>query len=445
VKAKNAIHTFYIESLGCAKNSVDSRSMAELLVRAGYEECAQPEESDLIIVNTCGFIQPAREESLQVLKEFSGAKKQNQYLVAAGCLSEREKQSLAAEVQGLDALLGTRRWAEIVAVVEKLAQPRQSPYFHFPETAHILESGQKIVRAAVQGSSAYLKIADGCDRTCAFCAIPLIKGPMRSRPLANILADALALEAMGVKEIILIAQDTTTYGRDLGMRNGLVRLLRELTAALSEVPWLRFMYTFPGMISDELIALMAQANPILPYLDIPLQHAHPEVLKRMRRPDDMQSVRATLHKIRKAMPQAALRTTFIVGFPGETEAEFRELLDFTEELRFDHVGIFPYYHEEGTAAFGLDGCVPAGVKDERIQRLAALQEEISLSRNREWVDKELDVLIEGVGDGISAGRSFRDAPEIDGLVLLDEVLEVGALVRARVTGAMIHDLIAKKI
>ncbi len=418
--------------------------MAALLDTAGYHEIDEPERSDLIIVNTCGFIQPAREESLCVLKEFAQAKTEGQFLIAAGCLSEREKQQLAREVEGLDALLGTRRWSEIATVVERLQQPRQSPYFYFPETEVILESEQRVVRAAVQGSSAYLKIADGCDRTCAFCAIPAIKGPMRSRPLAEIREDALALQEAGVKEIILIAQDTTTYGRDLGLVDGLPLLLRDLTHAVSEVPWIRFMYTYPGMISDELIALMAQENNILPYLDIPLQHAHPEVLKRMRRPADMRSVRGTLEKIRSAMPQAALRTTFIVGFPGETEQEFQELLDFTAEMRFDHVGIFPYYHERGTAAFGLGDDVPAGVKDERVQRLAALQEDISLSRNQAWVDRELDVLIEGTGDGISAGRSFRDAPEIDGLVLLDEVVEEGAFIHARVTGALIHDLIAKR-
>jgi ribosomal protein S12 methylthiotransferase len=226
--------------------------MAELLMAAGYREASQPEKSDLVIVNTCGFIQPAREESLQVLREFAESKKAGQYLVAAGCLSEREKQQLAREVDGLDALRGTRRWAEIAAVGERLQQPRQSPYFHFPETDHILEDDGNVVRAAVQGSSAYLKIADGCDRLCAFCAIPLIKGPMRSRALADVLADAAALQAAGVREIILIAQDTTTYGRDLGLRDGLTELLRQLNRAVPQVPWIRFMYTFPGMISDEL-------------------------------------------------------------------------------------------------------------------------------------------------------------------------------------------------
>ncbi len=438
------IRTFYIESLGCAKNSVDSRSMAELLVRAGYEETASGEEADLVIVNTCGFIQPAREESLKVLRDFASAKTAKQFLIAAGCLSEREKQQLAAEVEGLDAVMGTRRWADILAVVNRIQESRQSPYFHFPQADRMLESEQRIVRAAVQGSSAYLKIADGCDRGCAFCAIPLIKGPMVSRPVADITADAKVLEGQGVKELILIAQDTTAYGRDLGLKDGLVTLLKEIIRAVPSIPWIRTMYAFPGMVSPDLIALMAEENQILPYLDIPLQHAHPEALKRMRRPVDMEAVRALIRDMRRAMPRLALRTTFIVGFPGETEEEFEALLDFTQEIRFDHVGIFPYYHEQDTPAYRLGDTVPDAVKQERLQRLAELQEGISLAINQGWVDKEMDVLVEGVGDGISIGRSYRDAPEIDGLVLLDEILGVGELVRAQVTGALVHDLIAKK-
>ena len=438
------IRSFYIESLGCAKNSVDSRSMAELLALAGYQEFADAAEADLVIVNTCGFIQPARNESLQVLREYAEAKSKHQLLIAAGCLSEREKQQLANEVEGLDAMLGTRRWSDIVTVVDRLQKPQDSPYFYFPATDRIIESDERIVRAAVQGNSAYLKIADGCDRGCAFCAIPLIKGPMTSRPVVDIVEDALALEEIGVKEIILIAQDTTSYGRDLGMQDGLVGLLGELVKAVPQFPWLRIMYTYPGMISDDLINLMAQDNNILPYMDIPLQHAHPDVLRRMRRPADMQWVRDTIAKMRRAMPDLALRTTFIVGFPGETEQEFQALLDFTQEMRFDHVGIFPYFHEAGTPAAGLDGLVSDEVANERLQRLAELQEKISLSKNQDWVGKELDVLIEGVGDGISAGRSFRDAPEIDGLVLMQEELEVGSMLPVRVTGALTHDLMAER-
>ena len=444
VDKKNRIQTFFIESLGCAKNSVDSRSMAELLYRSGYSETAQPEEADLIIVNTCGFIQPAREESLDVLREFTASKSSGQFIVAAGCLSEREKQQLSAEVDGLDALLSTRRWSDIIKVVERLQQPGSLPYFHFPETDRILESDERIVRAAIEGSSAYLKIADGCDRRCAFCVIPLIKGPMVSRPIADILEDAQVLASEGVKELILIAQDTTSYGRDLGFQDGLVRLLRELVKSVPSIPWIRIMYTYPGMISPELIELMAAEDQILPYLDIPLQHAHPQVLKRMRRPHDMQKVRETLTRMRRAIPDLALRTTFIVGFPGETDREFDALLDFVKEIRFDHVGIFPYYHEAGTTAYEMEYTLSDALVNERLQRLAQAQEEVSRSKNQEWIGREMQVLIEGSGDGISAGRSFRDAPEIDGLVLFEEELADDELLRAEITGALVHDLIAKK-
>lgn len=420
--------------------------MAELLRRAGYQERNLPDEAHLLIVNTCGFIQPAREESLQVLREMAETKREGQYLVAAGCLSEREKQRLSAEVNGLDAILGTRRWAEIVTVAERIQHPQSSPYIHFPTNIPTNDDGvvRHILRAAVQGGSAYLKIADGCDRTCAFCAIPEIKGPMVSRPLEQVVADALVLQEMGVKELILIAQDTTAYGSDLGMQAGLVDLLRAILSEAPDIPWVRMMYAFPGMISDDLMHLMAQAPALLPYLDIPLQHAHPDVLKRMRRPANMDSVRATLARMRTLIPDLALRTTFIAGFPGETEAEFEALMEFVEGMRFDHVGIFPYYHESGTPAHALGDDIPQEVKEERIQRLAALQEDISLSKNQAWIGRELDVLIEGQSEGFSAGRSFRDAPEIDGLVLFNETLPEGELVRARVSGALTHDLIAEK-
>ena len=418
--------------------------MAELLIRAGYKESGSPESAGIVIVNTCGFILPAREESLRTLRKFAVAKPAGQILIAAGCLSEKEKHHLVDEVEGLDAAFGTRRWADILRVVEKARQQPASPYLHFPDTAVIEESSQKVARVSVQGGSAYLKIADGCDRGCAFCAIPLIKGPMVSRPVQAILDDAVLLKEMDVKEIILIAQDSTAYGRDLGMRDGLPLLLKELTAAVPKVPWLRVMYTFPGAVSDDLINVMAEKSQVLPYLDIPLQHAHPDVLKRMRRPADIQVVKETITKVRNSIPEVALRTTFIVGFPDETEAEFQYLLDFLVETRFDHVGIFPYYHEEGTSAYNGKDTVTFELKEERIQRLAAAQEQISLEINKGFIGKTIEILIEGNGDGISAGRSYRDAPEIDGLAMFDEVISPGSMVKGRVTGALTHDLIAKR-
>ncbi len=415
--------------------------MAVMLTQAGLQAVTDAEQADVVIVNTCGFIRPAQEESLQVLNDYVSQKKQGQFVVAAGCLSERERERLAERVPGLDAALSTRRWADILKVIRYLNQDSDSPYFHFPPTEQFTISRQGIPAVAVQGASAYLKIADGCDRQCAFCAIPSIKGPMVSRQPKEIYRDAAYLQQQGVQEIILIAQDSTAYGRDLGLKDGLPGLLEGLLDHIPQVPWVRIMYTFPGAISDRLIAVMRAEQQVLPYLDIPLQHAHPDVLRRMQRPSNMERVRETLKKMRHEIPELALRTTFIVGFPGETEQEFKSLTDFVEEIRFDHVGIFPYYHEKGTPSYTLQDDVSEAVKNERIQTLARLQEDISLEKNQAWVGREMDVVVEGNGDGISIGRSYRDAPEIDGLVFLNSIIEPGQMVRAKITGAMVHDLI----
>jgi len=419
--------------------------MAEMLITAGYQESEQAHQADVIIVNTCGFIQPARKESLRVLREYARKKKKNQRLVAAGCLSERDKNSLLEQVTGLDAVFGTRRWPDILKVMDRLPEHEACPFVYFPPAASIQPPPREVTQAAVQGASAYLKIADGCDRLCSFCAIPHIKGPMVSRPLDDVIRDARIIAGQGIKEIILIAQDTTAYGRDLGISDGLTVLLKELIAAVPQVPWLRIMYAFPGSISDQLIDVMAAHEQVLPYVDLPLQHAHPRILKSMRRPHDINQVRQLITKLRQKMPTLALRTTFIVGYPDESNDEFEVLMDFLKEIRFDHAGFFPYYHEPGTMAFRLPDSVPNGLKQERLHRLAALQEGISLAINRSLLGNELDVLIEGYGDGMSVGRCYRDAPEIDGLVLMNEFIPPGEMVVGRVTGALVHDLIAEKV
>ena len=439
---RNKLTSFYIESLGCAKNTVDSHAMEKILIASGYQASKDPDKSDVIIVNTCGFIHPAREESIQVLQDFSKNKRDDQFLVAAGCMSEREKTHLEELVGGLDAAISTRRWGEIVKVFRQLERDADTPYFYFPETESILPGPDNIPGFAIQGKSAYLKIADGCDRGCTYCAIPLIKGPMVSRSVKEIINDALQLETVGIKEIILIAQDSTAYGRDIRLEDGLPFLLTALLNAVPGIPWIRIMYTFPGSISDKLIDVIKANDHILPYLDIPLQHAHPDILKRMRRPENMENVKHTLRKMRSSLPNLALRTTFIVGFPGETDDEYNELVDFVKEIEFDHVGIFPYYHEPGTPAFRMNDDISEQVKNDRIQDLARIQEDISLRKNQSFIDQHLTVLIEGNGDGISIGRSYRDAPEIDGLVLVQEIIEPGKMVRVRITGALIHDLIA---
>ncbi len=438
---KNSLR-FYLLSLGCAKNTVDSQSMAQLLGNAGYARVADPASADLLIVNTCGFIFPAREESLTVLRELAAGKQPGQKLIAAGCLSQLVGAELVGQVPGLDGVLGTRRWMDLTKVVERLRQGYGHPLVHLPaEAITVGQDEQGMLRSAIQGASAYLKIADGCRRPCAFCSIPRIKGTAVSRPAGRIVAEAVQLAEMRVKEIILIAQDTSDYGHDRGETDGLASLLEQLVTAVPDLPWIRVMYAYPGCVTHRLVETMARHSQILPYLDIPLQHAHPSVLKRMLRPANVDWVRETIAGLRELMPDIAIRTTFIVGYPGETEAEFGALLDFLQEMQFDRVGAFTYWMEPGTPAARLPNQVPDEVRAERYNRLMELQQEISLARNLAQVGRTLKVLIEGEGDGKSVGRSYRDAPEVDGLVIVDEALSVGDMLTVRITGAMAYDLV----
>ena len=445
---------YYLESLGCPKNLVDAHGMTRLLERLGHQPVDDARQAQVIIVNTCGFVEAAREESLGELRRLARAKRKGQVLIAAGCLAELWGDAVARSVPGVDALLGTRRWAEITRLVQELEQGRReqrgrkSLLGDLPpgsEAAGVQARGPHTAR---QGATAYLEIADGCSAPCAFCAIPLIKGPAASRPAEAIVDDAVSLAREGVKEIILIAQDTTAYGRDRGERDALPDLVQAILEALPggeqpRLPWLRLMYAYPGHISPRLIEVMAGDPRVCHYLDLPLQHAHPDVLRRMRRPPDVERTRRLIQDLRQAMPDMALRTAFIVGYPGETEAEFEAVLEFLAEVRFDRVGAFLFSPEEGTAAADLPGRVPEQVKAERYERLMAFQQEISLEVNQAQVGRRLDVLVEGQGDGLSVGRSYRDAPEIDGMVILPGELPVGQIVAARITGAMEYDLIAE--
>ncbi|MFZ5912356.1 MAG: 30S ribosomal protein S12 methylthiotransferase RimO [Chloroflexota bacterium] len=434
--------TFHLVSLGCAKNTVDSDSMAQLLLRDGYRFTGEPGKAGVLIVNTCGFIGPAKQESFAVLQKLAENKRDGQLLIAAGCLTQRYGAEVAQKVPGVDGILGTRRWMDIVQVVRELRQsPHLEPLYHLPGDAQTVGADeQDALRASVAGASAWLKVADGCRRPCAFCAIPLIKGTAVSRPLETILGEARRLRDSGVRELILIAQDTTDYGHDLGLKDGLAVLLERLTAAVPDMDWIRVMYAYPGYVTERLIEIMASSEQILPYLDIPLQHAHPKTLRRMKRPANIEWVHKTLGKMRAAMPGLAIRTTFIVGYPGETDEEFQALVDFVQETRFDRVGTFQFSFEEGTTSAPLGDPVPAPVKQARFETLMELQQGISMQVNQSFVGKTLDVLVEGFDNGISIGRSYRDAPEIDGLVLVEGKLEVGQIVPVRITGAMAYDL-----
>jgi len=434
--------SYYLLSLGCSKNTVDSDSIAQLLNETGYAGVESPKKADVLIVNTCGFIGPARDESIRNLRELAERKRKGQMLIAAGCLSQLWGPKLAEEVPGLDGVIGTRRWMDIVEFIERVrGRSKPEPMFHLPTDATTVGSDEHgAMRTAIQGVSAYLKIADGCRRPCAFCTIPAIKGTMRSRPPEFIINEAKNLAAEGVRELILIAQDLTDYGSDIGLRDGLANLITGITRSAPQLDWVRLMYAYPGAVSDALIEVMASNDKVVKYLDIPLQHGHPATLRRMRRPANIDWVYKTIAKMRAAMPDLAVRTTFIVGYPGETDEEFAGLMRFVEDMQFDRVGTFTYSFEAHTPSGQLPGQVPADVAEARRDALMAKQQQISLAKNQRLVGKTLTTLIEGNNDGLSVGRTYRDAPEVDGLVIIEGTVPAGEMVPVKITGAMEYDL-----
>ncbi|MGQ9492332.1 MAG: 30S ribosomal protein S12 methylthiotransferase RimO [Anaerolineae bacterium] len=427
---------FYLLTLGCPKNTVDAEAMTCLLQEAGWRKVEQTDRADLLIVNTCAFIEPAREESYAALQELAEHKRSGQVLLAAGCLPQRYGEEVRRAVPGVDGVLGTREWANInLRVAQLLGLDAGTSLQPCGEVSVVAP-----MRRQAQGPSAYVKIADGCSAPCAFCAIPLIKGPQKSKARAAILEEARQLVSQGVQELILIAQDTTAYGRDWVESDALPSLIADILNTVPQLPWLRLMYTYPQHITPRLIETMARHSQVCHYLDMPLQHAHPATLRRMHRSPDIEGVRRLIASLRQAMPDIALRTTFIVGYPGETEEEFAALLDFITEMAFDKVGAFVYSPEEGTAAASLPNPIAREIAEERYARLMELQRVISLTRNQMQVGRTLDVLIEGTGDGLSVGRCYRDAPEIDGYVLMRGEHSVGRIVKVQIERALEYDL-----
>jgi ribosomal protein S12 methylthiotransferase len=440
-------NSFHLISLGCAKNTVDSTSMAQLLQSGGMSFEEDPTKAEILLVNTCGFIGPARKESYTVLRELAEIKKEDQLLVAAGCLTQRYGEEVVKQVPDIDGVIGTRRWMDIMHLVQRLKENGASqPLYHLPDESVVGRTPGGTIGAHIDGTSAYLKIADGCRRPCAFCAIPHIKGTAVSRPIDEILEDARCLQNQGVREINLIAQDTTDYGYDLGLKDGLAVLLKDLCRAVPDVDWLRILYAYPGYITERLIEVMAAYKQILPYIDIPLQHADPEILRAMQRPSDMDWVYRTVAKLRDSLPDLALRTTFIVGYPGETDKAFNTLLQFVERMRFDRVGVFEFSFEPGTSSEALGDPVPAETKLKRKEQLMLTQQRISLEKNQALVGQTLEVLIEGQGqvnggdEVLSLGRTYRDAPEIDGMMIVEGQLPLGEISPVLITGAMTYDL-----
>ena len=433
---------YHIVTLGCAKNVADSERIGRVLGEGAHVEVGAPAGADVIIVNTCGFIDASKEESVNTILELAAGKRRGQQLVVAGCLTALHGAELKAEVPEIDAVFGAEDWSGIgtfARTVVPLNLDVQA--YDIPETTML------------RRPSAYLKIADGCNAPCAFCIIPQMKGKLHSAPADEIVAEARRLADEGVQEIVLVAQDSTDYGRDMGLRDGLPDLLERIAEATPDVPWLRIMYAYPGHVTRRLAETMARLPNIAHYIDVPLQHASESVLRRMRRPSDTRMVRQMLDMLRGAMPDIAIRTTFIVGYPGETEDEFTELLAFVREAAFDHVGCFTFSPQSESPAAREPGAVPERVKKRRQRQLMEVAQQVSLIRNRAMTGREIDVLVESantgrrqhVEDGFVIGRSYRDAPEVDGLVLLRGDFMPGDFVRGRVTRALPYDLVAEPV
>ncbi len=427
--------TIAVSHLGCEKNRIDTEHMLGLLVQAGYAVDSDEELADYVIVNTCSFIQAAREESVRTLVELAEADKK---IVITGCMAQHFQEQLLDELPEAVALVGTGDYHRIVEVIER-AETGERVHAVSPEPTYIADETTPRYRTTTEGV-AYLRVAEGCDYRCAFCIIPHLRGKQRSRTIESIVAEAKQLAAEGVKEIILISQITTNYGLDIYGEPRLAELLWALGTV--DVPWIRMHYAYPTGLTPKVIAAIQETSNVLPYLDLPLQHSHPEVLRAMNRPWQGQVNDSIIERIKTALPDAVLRTTFIVGFPGETEAHFQHLLDFVGRHEFDHVGVFTFSPEEGTPAYTLPNQLPQSVMDARRDALMQLQQPISERRNRGQIGQVVDVLIEqeNPAKGELIGRSARFAPEVDGLVYVQGTAPLGTLVPVTITDADIYDL-----
>ena len=445
-------------SLGCPKNLVDGEVMLGLARDAGHEITADAASADVIVVNTCAFIDTAKEESIEAILEMAGRKREGscKRLVVTGCLAERYREQLRAEIPEIDVVLGTGEVPEITRAIDG-DTPSAAPVTLFRSREEI--DGRNQVPTYLYDAStprllttpshyAYVKVGEGCDYTCAFCIIPTLRGKYRSRDESSIVAEATALAARGVRELLLISQDTTFFGIDRGERGGLARLLRRLND-VPDLEWIRLLYLYPTTITDDVLDAMAECEKVCNYIDLPLQHASADVLRRMRRPGNGDAYRRLLTRIRARIPAVTLRTTFIVGFPGETEQDFAELCAFVREIAFDHVGVFTYSHEEGTRAHAMEDDVPPSVKQARRDQLLQLQKRIVAARQKARVGETCRVMVDGPSaesELVMTGRLEGQAPDIDSIVYFDEVdpstLSPGDFVAAQLTGARGYDLVA---
>ena len=439
-------------SLGCSKNLVDTEKMLGILTNAGFELTEDLSEAHVIIINTCTFIDPAKDESIQTLLEAAEYKKTGccERLVAAGCLTQQYKRALSKEIPEIDIFIGTDSWQDILDAIVESYQQNGKKIFRF-DTAPC-EHEELVPRQSLTPEySAYVKIAEGCNNGCTFCYIPYVRGAMHSRPIVSVVREVKALTAVGVKEINLIAQDLSCYGRDLKDGTNLCKLLKELVK-IEKIKWIRLFYLYPTYFTDELLDLITKEAKICKYVDIPLQHISDNVLQRMRRQDTAESIRLLLHKLKQAQPKITVRTTLMVGFPGETDSDFEELCEFIKEIRFDDLGAFMYSPQDGTPAAHMPNQVPESVKEERYHKLMAIQAKISEENDRALIGTTTEVLIEEIlkdkkGFVQAKGRAIFQAPEVDGNIYVEGSKDIlpGDFIKVRITDGYAYDLIGEKI
>jgi ribosomal protein S12 methylthiotransferase len=440
---------FSIVSLGCARNLVDSEVMAGLLQQNHYDMVHEPEDADVVLVNTCGFIDAAKAESIDTILEISRLKEEGKIkkLVVAGCLAQRYPQELARELPEVDLFIGTGEVPKIVEILQRQeADAKIRPYVGIPQ--YLYDHATPRVRAT-PSYTAFLKVSEGCDHKCAFCIIPQLRGPHRSRSIDSVVSETALLSQGGVKEINLIAQDLTAYGRDRKDGTTLLGLLEKMIE-VPEVVWIRLLYAYPNFLDEPLLKLIRESDKICKYIDIPFQHISRRLLQRMRRGKSGSAVRETVERLREAIPGLTLRTSLIVGFPGETDKDFETLLDFVEETQFDRLGVFKYSEEEGTAAASMDGKVSEDEKERRWQEVMDLQATISQKKNKALIGTIDRVMIENTDSdfGKLAGRTQAHAPEVDGFVFIDgpeahAPPKPGDIVDIKITGALEYDLMGE--
>ncbi len=433
-------------ALGCPKNMVNSERMLGEIAQAGFVITSEPDTADVIVINTCGFIAPAKAESLEAIKhavdrKLSGAVKK---VIVAGCLPQREGQQLFGQVDGIDAVVGLGQRDNIARIIKKTLSCGQPTTYLDQQRGIIHDDRARLL--ITPGHWAYLRISEGCNHRCSFCTIPVIRGRFRSKPRELVLAEAAELVSAGAVELIIIAQDSTYYGRDLKIRNSLAGLVSELEQ-FAGLSWIRLMYLYPAEIDDKLIETIAASEKIVHYLDIPIQHVNNEILKAMHRPDTKDQLRRLIEKLRCAMPDIALRTTIIVGFPGESDRHFAELLDFVKWAQFDALGCFKFYAESGTAAAQMTGRVPEKVKQQRLEELMLTQQKIAFTKNKNKFGSKLTCLVDSVdSDRLSRGRFYGQAPHIDSICIIKKCsAKPGQFINTKVVGTKDYDLLVEQI